>query len=317
MSPIGTRTREPRSFLVLTYAACVNLLYERVRFSCLQKVTKMSLEKIKIDGMMISVEAVSGDSAFGKALNRLPNFLNGVKGALKEQFNTLFAQAGASGPAMNFNNRRTADIQQIDYSLLRQKPVQVPEGLKTDMLAYGTALAAACEKMPEMHAQMAEPLMRWINYNLSSPKSLQALSSTLGIQGYSAVALAKPQKAVADCFETRGQLQSTMLYGRALRRNADWHDIGDAAKRMHLSLSPGLHKSLVNTLKELEISFDTLHTRVTNDPEKYSMSQTALLDLVKHVVAVAEAYDMYAQLVYRVQEYDMCCDKIQQTVLGL
>ena len=256
----------------------------------------------------MSLEAVSGDSALGKALARIPAFLGTVKTAIQEQFTTLFTNQ-PNGLVVNFRGTATNPLVNRDYSIMRKDPARVPEGLVVDLLTYGHRLEAAAGQFQLVLDQMAIPLMRWINYNLSSPKSLAAVSSSLAVQGYKAVDLNKVREGIDKCFQVRGQLQTSVPYGQALRRNADWLEIGEVFESIKKQMHPGLHKQMVNTLKELEIASDTLHTRVTTDPEKYQFSQTAMMDLVKHLVAVAEAYDFYAQMIYRVQEYDHCLDE--------
>ncbi len=276
----------------------------------------MSLKSIQISGAIISVEAVSGETAFGKALLRIPTFLGNVKTALQEQITTLFTGRTSTNLVVNFDHRKASRLVAMDYASMRRSDARVPEGLIVDLLTYSKRLEAAAEFMPKVHEQMAAPLLKWINFNLSSPTSLASLSSTLTVQGYSEVNYSAAAKAIHDSFQARGQLQSVVSYGQAIRRNADWKEIDEAYVRISHLLNPAFHKQMVETLKELEISVDTLHQRLSQNPEKYKMSQTAVMDLVKHLVTVAEAYDFYAQLVYRVQELDNSCVETVKKILG-
>lgn len=273
----------------------------------------MSIEQIRHTSTVIGLEAISGDNAFRKALSRLPGFLVGVRKMFSQPLQLVTV---GNRPVVNFHHGSAAKLSAADYARHRNTIVQIPEGLKVDLLTYSKALLAATERMAPFHDQMAEPLMRWINYTLSSPSSMGALSNTLTIQGHAVVDLGDVQKDIVNCFETRGQLQSEVPYGKALKRNADWADIDTNFLTMTAALGPAFHKKMATTLKELEISVDTLYTRVVNNPEKYQMTPNLLKQLVEEVVQVAEGFDFYAQLCYRIQEFDHSCERIQVATVG-
>ena len=272
----------------------------------------MSLDSLRHQRDVISLEAVSGETAQLSALAKLPAFLTSAKSAFQNQLDRSVKAVLDFASAFSSLASR---LSRVDHGTVRAVTVQVPEGLKVDMLSYGQTLHAATANMKLIEQQMLTPFMNWLNRHLSSPGQLRTVGPTLQISHYKALDVSGMKAAIDKCFNTKGQAVSQIPYGQAVRRSGDWKELEKIQNDLNRDMSPGLHKQILNSTAELEVSIDTLVLRMSKEAAKYAPSTTVTQELVNTAFEVAEAIEFYATLRYRLQEFDHSLSQIGQHVL--
>lgn len=272
----------------------------------------MSLETLRHQRDVISLEAVSGEAAQLSALSRLPAFLTSAKAVFQNQLEQTVKTVYQF--AMDFNSV-AAKLRRMDHATVRSVQVQVPQGLKVDMITYGHALTAASDELKSVDSDMIKPFLTWLNKNLSSPGQLKSLSGTLSISGYKPLPIGKLKSAIEACFHDAGRAEAIVPYGQAVRRSADWTDLEKSQLTLTRDLGAGLQKSVLDSMAELEISLETLLLRLTKESEKYAPSKVVVQELINTAFDVAEAIEFYGTVRYRAQEYDHSLQQITQKIL--
>lgn len=261
----------------------------------------MSLQSLKHQGTVIGLEAVSGETALVAALNRLPSYLQKAQGVFKEQFDRTLRSVLDFAAGFANDTRR---LRRLDYAAVREKKVQVPAGLSTDILTYVRVLDDVANQLQNIESGMIAPYLRWLNGKLAKPEELRSLTSSLDVVGYKPVAVDKLHKAIDACFQQKGRQEAMLPYGEVVRRSADWDEINKISADVRRALSPALHKGIQARMQELNVSLETLILRLTKSPDKYTPNAKVLQEIVNVSYAVAEAIELYGIVRYRYQEYE-------------
>ena len=265
------------------------------------------LKSLKHLGTVMSLEAVSGETALVSALSRLPSFLQKTHGVFREQFDrgirTILEFAA------NFHSS-TARLRRVDYAQAREKLVQVPPGLDTDLLTYANVLGNAAKSLGDLNATMVQPYTAWLNTNLSNPDSLRSLTGGIEVAGYKAINIGALEEAVAKCFVTKGREEAMVPYGKAIKRSQDWNDIDRVCQDIRHVFTPAFHKEVQKNMDELSVTLETLILRLTKAPAKYTPNAKVLQEIVTVSYAVAEGIEFYGILRHRYQELEHSIDQI-------
>ncbi len=273
----------------------------------------MSLESLRLLGETISLEAVSGEAAELTALARLPAFLKSARHLYQSQLSKSISAI------LEFTAQFTSELPRLkrqDYSRIRTMQVQVPEGLKVDMLTYMKVLSDCAQNLKLIEAQMITPFYTWLNFLLSNPASLSSISSTLQIVEYRPLDIEGMRKAIDACFVTKGRLESMVPYGQVFKRQADWEQVDANRVNITRALTPALHKAVTKSMGELEITLDTLLVRLTKNADKYKPGPTVIREIAKVAYAVAEAIEFYGLLRYNVEAAEHSLDEISKAILS-
>jgi hypothetical protein len=267
----------------------------------------MSLQKLKHQGTVISLEADSGDSALLSALARLPSYLTRAKDVFQSHFQNTVQSI------LHFTkvlDGRVAMLRKVDYATVREIKVQGPTGLKTDLLSYATVLRDAAQALATLPSGMLVPYLSWLNAQLARPERLRSLTGGVAISDYKPIATQSLLKSIDACFVERGREETFRPYGQLIKRSADWDQLNALHREITHLFSPALHREVSNQLNELGISLDTLLTRLTKEPERYTPGAKVLKDLTGTAFEVAEAVELYGMLRHRFMELEHSLDQI-------
>lgn len=269
------------------------------------------LHSLKHLGNVMSLEAVSGETALVSALSRLPSFLQKTHGVFREQFDR--GMRTILEFAANFHSS-TARLRRVDYAQVREKLVQAPPGLDTDLLTYANVLGGAAKALADLNTSMVVPYTAWLNANLSNPDSLRSLTGGIDVAGYKAIDVAGLEAAIAKCFVAKGREEAMLPYGKVIKRSQDWADIDRVCQDTRHVFTPAFHKEVQKNMDELSVTLETLILRLTKAPAKYTPNAKVLQEIVTVSYAVAEGIEFYGILRHRYQELEHSIDAIARDV---
>lgn len=266
-----------------------------------------AMSQLKHQGNVISLEAVSGETALLSALNRLPSYLGKVQGIFADQLGRTMRTMLDFAASFTNSSRR---LRRLDYARYRDTKVQVPQGLKTDMLSYVKVLGSATESVTKIDREVIEPLLAWLNSNLGRPEDLRSLTGGISVAGFKPINSEAVLKTIDACFSTDGRQEAMVPYGQAIKRSADWDEIDKVSADIRRAFSPALHKNIQAKMGDLQVTLDTLIMRLTKDPARYSPNAKVLKEIVDSAYQAAEAIELYGILRHRYQEFEHSVEQI-------
>lgn len=267
----------------------------------------MSMSQLKHQGNVISLEAASGDTALLSALSRLPSYLGKVQGVFRDQLDRTMRTMLDFAASFTNSSRR---LRRLDYARYRDNKVQVPQGLKTDMLSYVKVLQSSAESVSKVDREVIEPLLAWLNSNLGRPEDLRSLTGGISVAGFKPINTEAVNKQMQACFNLDGRQEAMVPYGQAIKRSADWDEIDKVSADIRHMLSPALQKNTQAKMHDLQVTLDTLIMRLTKDPARYAPNAKVLKEIVDSAYQAAEAIELYGIVRHRYQEFEHSVEQI-------
>lgn len=269
----------------------------------------MSLDQLRRQRDIISLEADSGGAAMAQAASRLPAFFTSVREAISKQLNNMGDLLFGKTDLKRFALR----MQRVPYASLRNEPAVVPPGLHTDLLTYGRHLTAACASVQDIDKDSLAPYAAWLQSKLGNPSSLASLTNALDIRGYKPLGIKSLQDTLNDCFLPDNVKQPHEVpYGQAIRRQNDWSAIADVVSQLEHCCTEKSHRQVVQRLDDIDELVQKLLTRIKEDPEQYKLSSKTLTTLSNVSYSIATEVEFYALLRHHVREYVTAVQETQK-----
>lgn len=247
---------------------------------------------------VISLEAVSGETAADQAAARLPQFLVKASDFLKQNiFNpigNLFAVKDLAWLAMNAQRR--------PYSEMRGLDMRAPQGFRGSLAEYGRQLEKAVLELDDLQKDVLDPFGTWISQRISDPDSLKTLTNTLRIPGLEAPKLDALKKALDRFFPDKIDARDP-IYGELFKRQGDWAEINASIKKLNTIYQNGKYEKVGQKVSELSDLMDVLARRLAEEKKDFAISSVTTEQLAKVTYEIASMIEYYGVVRHRVEEY--------------
>lgn len=174
--------------------------------------------------------------------------------------------------------------------------VTVPMGLDTDYLTYLRILDAMCDAAIDFHDNTLVPFRAWVGEVLNTPSKIESVRGHSGVKVFDPADLLKNY---TKCF--KGNV-STVKYGNAFNRNADWQEIQDVTNNILRKMS-GSHSPVVvnEAVKSLDKSIGLLIDALL-DPQKTYVASPRNIEALSMLCAnLAKMIEFYGVTCYAIQ----------------
>lgn len=259
----------------------------------------MNLRTMKLLSNTIGIEAMANPSALEITLTKIPMLVKGLSNAIRTSI---------AGPLLSFFDGKDANsfanrVQKVPYAQLRPLEVEVPQGLRSDLLSYAQTLQKAAEATATLNDKVLQPYTAWLGEKLGKPGSLTSVMGASSIRGYEAIDVDGLNDALSAHFDTHGRREYQVAYGKAILRNQDWFELQQIAGELTEIFDAKMHRAIIEATHEVEARLSLLVDRISKDADAYKVSGEVTKSLADLTYSVAAEVEFYGALRYRIDEF--------------
>lgn len=270
----------------------------------------VSLEQLRIEHEMASMEAFAGADALRQATLRLPRIFDSAK--------TFYAKFLGNVGAFMFKTKDLRDlglkIERHSYVDTRAMDVMVPEGLNTDLLSYCQTLIESGEIALKLETDVLAPFEHWLAVMVGRPEELANLSSTLKIPNLKLHEIERCEKRILSCFVTHGRREHLVSFGKAFRRNSDVLALAKELERLETLFDKDAQKRIVELVNRSTYMMGELIQMIETEGKERRVSPATVRALSDTTYRIARELEHYGLLRYRMTELSNAVEETRKRI---
>lgn len=262
---------------------------------------------LRLQSQAIALEAFSVKASLTAVTRLIPNFVKNIN---------TFLSSALSSEAQHIDlvegRPMLSQLKSTQYADLRGIQVAGPKGVKGTYLDYLKALEPSVAAAERLLPETLAPFGAWLAIQLANPAQL---SSQRGQFAPSSKANKLEDIKGQVAAETNaGANQAEYLYGRVVKRNADWDEVLKGTNALVTRYLNTDRRKVLSHVQDIVQNLNTLIERIQANPDEYAMSGISAKTLAEHCYQIGLAVEYYSVTGYLVQAWST---GVQDTVDSL
>lgn len=259
-----------------------------------------TLDDLRIEQEIASMESFLGLDAVERAARRLPGIVQGARNLLKTQRHQFKSDKPVFSPKPLRDLYRK--IERHSYVNLQAVDVQVPEGLRSDLLTYVRALKPVGDVVRRLESDVLQPFETWLGQMVGDPQKLANLSNRIQVTGMQTLSFETSEKTIQNLFQTHGQRTHLVPYGQAFLRNLDLQIVSEELGELESLFGKDHQKVMFEHTTRIVNMMRDLTTILENRSQELRVSAATVRSLSDTVYHVARLLEQYGLFRYRLLE---------------
>lgn len=272
----------------------------------------MELTQLRLAMELITARtACEGHNGVGILVQNVSSFMEGfndIVGGLTTFFNA------APPTAFLPNNYKGVEktLHGVNYAAINTLGMPVPEGFKGDMVGYANYLIKSTETCAFVNV-LLDDIYKLVSVCLTNPNMPQETSlPSLQKAGNHDVEKVRDE---ASIFLDPNLSNSTLPYGKIIRRNSDWSLVVHNTDSLKTVLARIDKRGMLDRAKKLDATIEKLIQQRKNKPE-FIIDTAWLKYVAEHTYLIAVYLEFTAVTYYRCLAYFQSVDGISQKLIA-
>lgn len=229
-----------------------------------------------------------------------------------KDFSSRFSSKEPAIPATNVQVEFMRELMKRQFMSLAELRVYVPEGLEADFLTYVKVLAEAAEHATGVIDNVLAPYSVYLSQLISHPE--QKFSTAEHDKMYQDMQKMRDalNMEIGACFK-QGSHVTDSIYGRVIRRNADWLPMFQELNALINTVNKVERKTVTKKTEECVELLNIVTAKIARG-ELEGVSEQSVKNLANGCYQVALELENFVAVYYRVQAF---ASAVQRSMDGL
>jgi hypothetical protein len=258
--------------------------------------TPVTLESLRRDYEMISLESMTLTQTLKALPHRLPEFVADVK-------NFIFNMSAAKdAPLLAAIDTRLMErmLPKQNYVHMSDVTVFVPPSMNVEWNVYLDALSTSQTLVDGLLNETLSPALRYISVMLTQPENLASVRGKASEYNIVFHDIEAVRKKIAACYSKSGA-DAKVRYGDVFKNNNDALIAMKRTNELCEAMAKINRQEVITAVNEITDAMDKLLIRMKQYPDQYKMSGATMNDISKLAYNLGAEIEFFAAHVYMVQ----------------